>query len=125
MQSVRAMAKNVNTWKSRWGIRQFQFFGGAPVTTYRELRCLASQNKKAFMGYVFKQEHEELASIYLMSMYRLVGPSKREDLLITNSYEVLPFASPHGEDVRKIEGFVAAGELVKTRLKTCQIVPKT
>ncbi|MFA0026708.1 hypothetical protein AB4369_27830, partial [Vibrio sp. 10N.261.49.A5] len=47
------------------------------------------------------------------------------DLLITNSYEVLPFASPHGEDVRKIEGFVASGDLVKTRLRTWTITKKT
>ncbi|MGD8230744.1 replication endonuclease [Vibrio sp. TRT 1302] len=178
-ESVKDMAKNVSAWKSRWNIRQFQFFGGAPVTTYRELRRFASQNKKAFMEYLFMQERVDLLTIYSMLQRDLVGPIKpsklitneelmkvigdsyqsrmktedanitdtlkaadhgnwqgyimgqggpfvkRDDLLIVNSYQVLPFASPHGEDVRKIEGFTTPEETVKTRTKVWTIIKKS
>ncbi|WP_424908497.1 replication endonuclease [Vibrio parahaemolyticus] len=178
-KSVKDMAKNVSAWKSRWAIRQFQFFGGAPVTTYRELRRFASQNKKAFMEYVFMQERADLLDMYYMLHRYVVGPVKpdhlltnkelvdvigknyqariqsdeacivdtmkaadhgnwqgyimgqggpfvkREDLLITNSYQVLPFASPHGEDVRKIEGFQTPEAVVKTRTKVWTIQKKS
>lgn len=178
-KSVKDMAKNVSAWKSRWNIRQFQFFGGAPVTTYRELRRFANQNKKAFMEYLFMQERVDLLTIYSMLQRDLVGPIKpsklitneelmkvigdsyqartksedasitdtlkaadhgnwqgyimgqggpfvkREDLLIVNSYEVLPFASPHGEDVRKIEGFATLEETIKTRTKVWTIQKKS
>lgn len=177
-QSVKGMAKNVSAWKSRWNIRQFQFFGGAPVTTYRELRRFANQNKKAFMEYLFMQERTDLLTIYSMLQRNLVGPIKpsklitneelmkvigdsyqpsmktddssvtdtlkaadignwqgyvmgqggpfvkREDLLIVNSYEVLPFASPHGEDVRKIEGVTTPEATIKTRTKVWTIQKK-
>ncbi|WP_299689250.1 replication endonuclease [uncultured Vibrio sp.] len=178
-KKAKDMAKNVSAWKSRWNIRQFQFFGGAPVTTYRELRRFANQNKKAFMEYLFMQERVDLLTIYSMLQRDLVGPIKpsklitneelmkvigdsyqsrmktedasitdtlkaadhgnwqgyimgqggpfvkREDLLIVNSYEVLPFASPHGEDVRKIEGFTTPEETIKTRTKVWTIKKKT
>ncbi|ANU36268.1 Replication A protein [Vibrio scophthalmi] len=175
---VQEMAKNVSAWKSRWNIRQFQFFGGAPVTTYRELRRFASQNKQAFMQYLYMQSRLDLLTIYSMLQRDLVGPIKpsklisneellkvigasyqartkteiasvtdtltaadngdwqgyimgqggpfvkRKELLVTNAYRVLPFASPHGEDVRKIEGFSTPEATVKTRLKEWIICPK-
>lgn len=175
---VKDMAKNVTAWKSRWNIRQFQFFGGAPVTTYRELRRFASQNKKAFMEYVFMQDRVALIDMYDLLHFNFMGPIKpagfmsnaelmeaigdsyesridskhsqvsgtlkaadhgnwmgyimgqggpfvkRDDLLIRNEYKTIPFGSPHGEDVKKIEGFTALGESWQTRLKEWSIVSK-
>ena len=178
-RKAKDMAKNVSAWKSRWNIRQFQFFGGAPVTTYRELRRFANQNKKAFMEYLFMQSRVDLLTIYSMLQRDIVGPIKpsklisneelmkvigdsyqsriktetasitdtliaaddgdwqgyimgqggpfvkREDLLIMNSYEVLPFASPHGEDVTKIDGFTTPETTIKTRTKVWMIKKKS
>ncbi|OXX29106.1 replication endonuclease [Vibrio sp. V08_P9A1T1] len=187
-KSVKDMAKNVCAWKSRWAIRQFQFFGGAPVTTYRELRRYANLDKSSFMDYLTQLSREEMLEIY-KEMERkpnkkFVGPpipdallkdkkrfdAKRlfvmlsenyqpslenqngsavaameaadkgdfqgyimgqggpfvahKDLTVKNVYLELPFASPHGETVRKLEGFDASGVMVKTRVKNWTITKK-
>ncbi|EDP59460.1 putative phage gene [Vibrio sp. AND4] len=186
--SVREMAKNVSAWKNRWNIRQFQFFGGAPVTTYRELRRFANNDKASFVKYLTQLGYNELFNIYeeldLKVGRKLVGPPvpsavirksskydskylftllgelyqpdmehedgtvvgvmkaadhgnwhgyimgqggpfvKRRDLLVRNIYEELPFASPHGETVKKLKGFDALGVYLKTRLRDFVITTK-
>ncbi|MGL6027592.1 MAG: replication endonuclease [Vibrio sp.] len=175
---VKDMARNVSAWKNRWSIRQFQFFGGAPVTTYRELRRLANQNKKTFMEYIFMQERADLISMYELLHYQLVGAFKparvmtnqelveviaqsyearakteiphvaavlrsadegrwhgyimnqggpfvkRKELLVTNVYQELPFASPYAEAIRKLEGVATPEQVIKTREKVWTIKRK-
>ncbi|MDE8603921.1 replication endonuclease [Marinomonas sp. RSW2] len=109
-RNASAMSESITGWARRFGIRQFQFFGGVSVSVWRELRKI-----KKDVGAVIKPIHEAADKGRWKDFTKLMGgvfAGRNQTLKLHYSEEE---ENQYGELVSSIKGVARGVDVYVTR----------